>query len=642
VSALQGASDLEVRVYLRVVSRRKWLIAAVVVVAAAGAYFVSHRQTPRYRSSTSLLFSTSASQQVFNPGAAQSGDPSVVLAADVQVLQGKTVRDLVAKNLGFAASVSAAVSATDDTITLTAESGDPRIAARVANTYAKTYLNYVRDSTVSDIGAAQAAIQSKVNDLQNQINTVQAKISAAPPQSPTLSGLETQQQTLVNALASYQSEISQLQLRADFTGGAQVINPAEVPSFPFAPTPKRSAILAGSLGLLFGISLAFILEFLDDSIKGEEDVERAAPGMPVLASIPVIAGSKKKVVKLVAAEHPSGAAAEAYRTLRTSIQFMGLDKPLRIVQITSPNGGEGKTTTTANLGVVMSTAGREVLVVDCDLRRPRLDECYGIANRKGFTSALIGETPLTSAWQGVQGFPRLKVLTSGPLPPNPAELLSSPRAQRTLAAARDLAGIALVDSPPVLPVTDAVVLSKWVDGTICVVTVGQTTRRDLKGALDQLTKVDATVLGIVLNGTSADGAGYGYGYGSYGQHDARDKKSRRGRRAAKAVHKQREAGPANSRDPIAVPDRNGSRRKKRSDRPESAPGRPSKRPPRPADAAMAAANGVDHDWGGPSGQPADVPTNGSSDATKVDNRTDTAPVAQDPWAREEVTDEPRL
>jgi non-specific protein-tyrosine kinase len=221
---------------------------------------------------------------------------------------------------------------------------------------------------------------------------------------------------------------------------------------------------------------------------------------------------------------------EAYRALRTSVQFVALRQPLQTLLMTSPKSSEGKTTTISNLSVTLARSGKNVVVVDCDLRRPRLHEFFDVSNEVGFTSVLLGDEPLLSALQRVDigAGGTLSVLPSGPLPPNPSELLGTNRVAELLTSLQATADIVLIDSPPLLPVTDALVLSRRVDGVLLVTTAGVTTRRDLARSVGLLHHAEAPIIGIALNAVSAD-ADYGGDYGySYYHSDAPT--TRRGRR----------------------------------------------------------------------------------------------------------------
>ncbi|MGH9055523.1 MAG: CpsD/CapB family tyrosine-protein kinase, partial [Acidimicrobiales bacterium] len=247
-----------------------------------------------------------------------------------------------------------------------------------------------------------------------------------------------------------------------------------------------------------------------DTITTKEDLDRQQPGLPVLGLIPAMPG-RLATTAPVAAKHPHSSAAEAYRSLRTSVQFLALDEPVKVVQVTSPRTAEGKTTTVANLALTLAAAGQKVIVVDCDLRRPRLHELLGSQNKVGFTSVLTGQTPISAALQPVANHEHLFLLSSGERPPNPAELLSSPRTSEILLAVRRMADIVLVDCPPVLPVTDSVLISAQVDTMLVVVSSGLTSAKDLSRALEVLAQVDAPVSGVVLNAVPVN-AGYRYSY----------------------------------------------------------------------------------------------------------------------------------
>ncbi len=287
-------------------------------------------------------------------------------------------------------------------------------------------------------------------------------------------------------------------------------------------------------GLLLGIALAFLREDLDDSITSREDLERATGEMPVLGQIPRVPGWRdRKAPYLVTFEAPNSHAAEAYRTLRTSIQFLGVDRTLNSVQVTSAQPGEGKTTTLANLAVAFARAGRSVTVVGCDLRRPRVHEFFGLSNEVGFTSLLLGEVTVSDALQRVPGEANLFVLSAGPPPPNPSELLSSARAREVVASIEKSSDLVLIDSPPVLPVSDALVVSGMVDATLLVASVKASSGRALHRSVEVLHQVDAVIVGTVLNNAESQETYGSYGYSDsapYGSNRSNGENTRRERR----------------------------------------------------------------------------------------------------------------
>ena len=217
---------------------------------------------------------------------------------------------------------------------------------------------------------------------------------------------------------------------------------------------------------------------------------------------------------LVAHVDPKSPAAEAYRSLRTSIQFAGLDHKCRTILMTSSSPGEGKSTTVANFGVVMAQTGSRVCLIDSDLRRPTLHRVFGLSNGRGLTSALLEGLPFAEVAQSTL-VPNLFVLTSGPVPPNPAELVGSNRMRESLDAALDQFDMILLDSPPLVSVSDAVALSAFTDGVVLVVQTGKVPHEVIRRAASQLHAVKGRVLGVVMNAVNLKRDGYYYDYYRY-------------------------------------------------------------------------------------------------------------------------------
>jgi capsular exopolysaccharide synthesis family protein len=265
--------------------------------------------------------------------------------------------------------------------------------------------------------------------------------------------------------------------------------------------------------VILGLAAAFLRESFDDAVNSKEMAEEFG-GASVIAAVPMVNSWKKRDKPLVVSlARPMSPAAEAYRSLRTSLQFARQDGDVRMILVTSPAAAEGKSTTLANLGAMFAQAGERVVLVSCDLRKPRLGKFFGMDESQGLTTAVLGEQRLEDLIKPLPGDTNLWLLPSGEPPPNPAELLNGKRVQQVFATLRDLFDLVLIDSPPVLPVTDAVVLSKDADATLLVVAAGQTSRGDLQRAAEKLKQVEARVTGIVLNETSRQGNAYGYRYG---------------------------------------------------------------------------------------------------------------------------------
>ncbi len=512
---------MELRDYLAIIRARRGFIALTVFVAVASALVASFLQTPVYEGKARVLLQPSSNQSLFDSGGGGGVDPSFV-TTEIQVIKSEPVRAAVRKALGRAPKVSASQVGETRVIEVRASSTRPRQAATVTNAYARAYIDFHRRQAVDELLSASKEIQAKITELQKPIDDLEAEISNAPERTRALvnDSARPRRDALLQQQALFKQKLDELQVEAAFrkNGGAMLVSLASVPSDPVRPRPVRNGLLALGLGPIFGVALAFVLHHLDDSLKTKEDLERSAPDVAVIGMVPAVAGWKNTgETRVVSLEEPSSPAAEAYRALRTSIQFLAFYRSLRLLQVTSPSASEGKTTTVANLAVALARSGQSVILVSCDLRRPRLHEFFSLQNRVGFTSVLLGQAQLPSALQTVPTQERLRVLASGPLPPNPSELLASSRAAELLAALQAQADMVILDCPPVLPVTDSAVLSASVDGTLLVASAGLTSGKQVARAVELLRQVDAPLLGTVLNGVGAAGAyGYAYRYHQYG------------------------------------------------------------------------------------------------------------------------------
>lgn len=311
--------------------------------------------------------------------------------------------------------------------------------------------------------------------------------------------------------AQYLAEIEQ-----DTTGGADVkasvVDPASYVPEPIAPRTTLNILVAGVLGLLVGFGVAVLRELLDNSITSAQDVEKTVDA-PVLASIGFDSDFPKHPLLTEISSHAP--ISEAYRLLRTNLQFLDLDTRPKSIVITSAVPGEGKTSTATNLAIALAQTGQRVLLVDADLRRPRAAKLLGLERSVGLTTVLVGRTKLEGSIQR-HASSGIYVLASGPIPPNPTEVLQSRTAKALFEELGGLFDMVIIDAPPLLPVSDAAVTARDVDGAILVVRHGTTTREQLRQAAQRLVAVDAQLLGIAVNMTpkrSADDYGYAYGYG---------------------------------------------------------------------------------------------------------------------------------
>jgi len=493
---------LTLRDYWSVVRRRKWIVLGAMLSAFSAATALSFLQDPIYETEAQMLVEPRAAANVFGQDPALNAQSlERAIQTEIQVLEGQTVRQRVQEDLGLESlppeARGSAVGSTD-VVSVKVRSGDPEVARLLANAYVEAYASVRREQAVNSLEAAGAELQAKIDELQDQIERVD----------------ERQRAPLLSQQAAFKQRLDQLQIDAALTtGGASVVKSAEAPTVPVEPQPVRTAALAGVLGLLVGLGAALLLDYLDDSVRVPDDVEPLTD-LPVLAVVPVEPPPDHRPVAL---SEPHEFVVEIYRGLRTNVQFLGLDRTLRTIQVTSSLPGEGKTTTATNLAVVLSQAGHRTVLVDADLRRPRVHEVFRVPAAPGFTEALLGE-PLDLVLAHVND--SLHVVAAGTVPPNPSEMMSHRRVADLLQQLAARYDYVIVDTAPVLPIADALALSRSVDGVLLVAQANRVSQRELKEAIERLELVGAPLFGLVLNRASSTrgegtyGYGYGYGYGA--------------------------------------------------------------------------------------------------------------------------------
>ena len=305
----------------------------------------------------------------------------------------------------------------------------------------------------------------------------------------------------------------------------KMLTEATAPLEPVGPQRNRNIIIAFLISLGAGIGLAFLLDYLDDSVRSSDDVSRHL-GLPTLAMIPYQSaaerGGKRRLLPsgnnagtpnsmaLITLEDNKSAMSEAYRHLRTSLLFSNAGHPPKTILVTSSQPAEGKTTTAINTAITLAQSGADVVIIDCDLRRPRLHSHFEMDNTHGLTNYLSGDRSTENLLKTFPGLPKLKVITSGPIPPNPAELLSSNEMKNLLQFLKGGYKHIVIDSPPAISFTDAAIISTLVDGVILVAMVGKSSIHLMRRFKQRLGNIGARIYGVVLNGMKANSAEYGY------------------------------------------------------------------------------------------------------------------------------------
>jgi capsular exopolysaccharide synthesis family protein len=388
------------------------------------------------------------------------------------------------------------------------------------------------------VGGALVALRSQLTAAQKQeaqaLASYEQEAAQANVQGQAQTELTTKKRAIEtnrNLLDTYtqRQKEQELAIASGRPENIKIAANAVTPGGPIGPQRARNILVAFLVSFGVGIGLAFLLDYLDDSVKTSDDIGRHL-GLPTLALIPHHFGSEKRRLKLVAAngsinggapistglitlEERHSPMAEAYRHLRTSLLFSSAGKPPQSILVTSSQPSEGKTTTAINTAVTLAQADADVVIVDCDLRRPRLHSYFDLENSQGLTNYLSGERNTEHLIKTCRELPRLKVITSGPIPPNPAELLSSNEMKNLLQFLRGRYKHVIIDSPPAISFTDAAILSTLVDGVVIVAMAGKSSIHLMRRFKHRLGNIGARIYGVVLNGIKAGSMEYDY-YGT--------------------------------------------------------------------------------------------------------------------------------
>lgn len=535
---------MEIKRYIDLIWRWVWLIFLGAFVAGGAAFLISKNTTPVYRATSRLLIDEAPGT---NSGNAYSeilveqrlAQTYVEIMTTLEVLT-ETVARL---NLPYTTDELArliTVSAPPDTqiLVISVEDTDPERAALIANTLGTVFIEKNTERENLRYAEPIANWQERIQALANDIEALEIEISNMG--TPTtaegqaqLSRLETQlNETQIRYTEAF-NNLNDLQLnQAKESSNVVPIEAAQPPNFPIRPRTTTNTLLATVAGAMLALGFVFLIEYLDDTVKTQDQI-REDTDLSTLGAIAQIKADDP-AERLVTAQRPRDPISEAYRVLRTNLSFSAIDGDLKRILITSASPGEGKSTTTANLAVVMAQTGKRVIVVDSDLRRPVQHKVFSVTNNQGLTTAILdSETPIHFHLQETK-VPGLRVMTSGPIPPNPAELLNSHRMSQVIQTLQGEADILLFDTPPVLSVTDAAILAPEMNGSVLVVHTGKTRRDTFAQAVERLQKAGAPIFGAVLNRLKPTRSGYYYYYQYYNTYEGgQEKKKRRAARGGR-------------------------------------------------------------------------------------------------------------
>ncbi len=386
----------------------------------------------------------------------------------------------------------------------------------------------VRLAILSSLRSRLEAARKKENQQNDAYQRAEGKASVRGIAETKLTTLKREIETNRQLLDTYiqRQKEQELSIQSSRPDNIKISANAVTPIAPIGPNRTRNILIAFLVSLVGGIGLSFLLDYLDDSIKTSDDIGRNL-GLPTLALIPhydMVNKKKRKLLSvaenantstaMIALEDNRSEMAEAYRHLRTSLLFSSAGKPPETILVTSSQPSEGKTTTAINTAITLAQSGAEVVLIDCDLRRPRLHNHFNMENSHGLTNYLSGERDTDNLLKPFPSLPNLKIITSGPIPPNPAELLSSNEMKHLLQFLKGRFKHVVIDSPPAISFTDAAILATLVDGVVLVAMAGKSSIHLMRRFKQRLGNIGARIYGVVLNGIKSNSVEYGYyGYG---------------------------------------------------------------------------------------------------------------------------------
>ncbi|HEY8446663.1 MAG TPA: polysaccharide biosynthesis tyrosine autokinase [Thermomicrobiales bacterium] len=516
--------EVDLRQVLRSLRRWWWVAVAGPLLFGCLAYVYSARQEPRYAAEATLLINPSASSGTLDYNSVLTAErlaktyqklatSRTVLEAVVASLQLPTDADDLSKQ------VRASADGETQLLTIRVSDTNPEQAASLANAIAEQFQLYLRDQTSQTSAETQQTVDQTIRDLETQIEETEAQIEALQQRSDAdTPAVQAEIASLMERLNNLQGTYGKLlalaaELRTNTAVAADRVTVAVAavpPSAPYAPKTAVNVLFGIIAGGIIAGGVILLLTYLDNTVKPSLDFQRLveAPLLSTVARISKLAPGRSQLFVL---ESPKGGAAEAIRLLRTNIEFASATREIAILGVSSANPGEGKSTIAANLAVTLAQAGFVTALVDADLRRPAQHRIFGGGTERGLSTLLSSpERPWSWAAQATM-VPNLTLIPAGPLPPNPADLLSLERMRELLAELREAFDVIVIDMPPILAVSDPLIVAAHVDGMVLVSRSGKTRTDALRRAAETLQRGAIRLVGVIVNQQAGrDRNGYYY------------------------------------------------------------------------------------------------------------------------------------
>ncbi len=522
--------DLEISDYFRIFLRRwPWFVLPIALMLGLATLYTSTR-APRFTATAQVLLADSAAQRAIQ-GESSPWFLDRGLANEINIAQGDQVRDGVTTALGgITPDMRIDQSDNSDLLSFTSTASTSLNAQLFANTWAEVYVSTKQQEAADSIGAATEGLEADLRQLREDRQEVRDPLDQLEDQLANATS-ETQQVRLENQINRLKSDlevelelidaristiagnVTRLQLETELarTGTARVVQVAGEPLGSSNAPLSRNLALAGMVGMILGAGLAVLIDNLDRSIKSGDDVN--VTGAPLLGIIPKPGREFNSTdIALATMTETATPVADGYQKVRTAVEFALLGRRITSLLITSPNQGEGKTTTSCNLAWAMSAVDHRVVLADVDFRRPRVHEVFGCDNEPGLSDNLLHDTPFNKLALRIDDRrSNMVVIPTGARPPSPGDFVASPAFSELLRNLENEADLVILDAPPVLPVSDALSIARQVDAVIVVAKAGETTQDELEEAIKNLKGVGADVLGVCLVGAKESSSRYGYG-----------------------------------------------------------------------------------------------------------------------------------
>ena len=509
--------NVDIRPYLYVFWHWAWLIILVAVLTGGITFLISTRITPVYQASTQLLVSQPPSASVGISGVDTIVSGQLATRTYVEMLTNRPVLEQTIALLKIPISVNdlekaVRVSLVQNTqlLNLTVEDTSRSRAAKIANALGEVFTQRIQDLESSRYAVSKKNLQDQITQMEKLIDQTTESLNATTDQSERdrLETKLTQYRTIYSSLVTSYEQVRLAEAQTNTT--VVQVDPAVTPTTPVRPKPLQNGLLAAVVGVILSMGVIFAAAALDDTLKDPEELARQT-GLTIIGIIPHDETASRGLVTQL---EPRSPVSEAYRSLRTNIEYANAAHPLNRIVITSATPSDGKSTIAANLATVIAQGDKGISLLDADLRRPRVHSLMNLSQRSGLSDLFLQNTLVLNGQHQHTNINNLRVISAGKTPPNPADLLGSHRMKEVLDAAQKESAILIIDSPPVLSVTDAAVLSPLVDGFILVVKAGATQLSAIKQAVVQLRQIGANLIGLVVNDVRFDNSNYSYYYRS--------------------------------------------------------------------------------------------------------------------------------